>query len=69
MKKHLIFLASVCMLSIVLCGAVSSAYPSNVQITQSADNLTGYNYSSGNSIFPKKQQTWNRTSTRLQRSI
>ena len=42
------------MLSIVLCGAVTSAYPSNVQITQSADNLTSYNYSSGNSTFSKK---------------
>ena len=41
MKKHLIFLASVCMLAVVLCGAVSSAYPSTVQLTQSTNNLTG----------------------------
>ena len=69
MKKHLIFLASVCMLSIVLCGAVTSAYPSNVQITQSADNLQVIIIPVGIQLFQKKQQTWNRTSTRLQRSI
>ena len=52
MRKQIILLTSVCFFVLIICGVASAAYPSNLHVESSGNELNNYNH-----LNPQKNST------------